>query len=351
MPTTFPATKREGRAKRSDETAAQPGHYCDSKGAPTFGLLDARGPSFGALVASCGFLSTLLVVAVILGQPRRADQAASETIVTPLWLPSKPLPADSGSNAAQPPKRAEPIDPPASSLPLDQPAQVSTGPEPPPASHTSQLSVLPLPAGDAFSRALKLVPVASAADQAAIAKPNPSSDLLGAVPLSQLLEHQAALAASLAVLSPDERQALPQVSIRVDAEWLEALPQTQEKLYFSIAPPRPDSLVLAYSPVARTFALERPLRPLWQIRDAQQVPALRTLRATAARRLGISAELLGLYTWHPPALESALRMFVATRIKQTGAQLGSHDVVTVRLASGADGFVMNLEPIRPSGPH
>jgi len=55
---------------------------------------------------------------------------------------------------------------------------------------------------------------------------------------------------------------------------------------------------------------------------------------------------VGLYTWHPPDLENALRMFVRTRMEQMGVHLGPRDMVTVRLASGTDGFVMNLEPLR-----
>jgi len=79
------------------------------------------------------------------------------------------------------------------------------------------------------------------------------------------------------------------------------------------------------------------------------VPALAVLRAAAARRMGASPELVGLYTWHPPELENALRMFVLARTEQIGTHLGPHDVVTVRLASGAGGFVMNLEPVPAVG--
>jgi hypothetical protein len=166
------------------------------------------------------------------------------------------------------------------------------------------------------------------------------------VPLPQLLERQAALAARLAALPAEQRLALPQVSIRVNAEWIEALPQTQEKLYFSLTTPPMDAAVLTYSPAGHTFSWERPLRPLWQIRDGQQVPALAVLRSAAARQLGVPSELVGLYTWHPPMLENALRMFVLGRMEQMGMQWGPGDMVTVRLASGPSGFVMNLETIR-----
>ncbi len=364
MPTTFPATKAEGRPKQSDEAAAeprveqhgaQPVAHPGSNAAPTFALLDQRGPRPGALVASCALLSAMLLVAAALGRPPRTVRAVSEVAVssTPLWLPPNPPSADAeGSAGAEQEPPDESIDPPATSPPFTPPAQAPAEHHPPAASTAPPLlSVLPLRPSDAFSRFVELTPPAPTTGQAAVAAiPKPEPGALGTVPLPQLLERQAALAASLAELSPDERQALPQVSIRVNAEWLEALPQTQERLYFSPVRPRPDSLVLAYSPVTRTFTLERPLQPLWQIRDAQQVPALAALRAAAARRLAVSPELVGLYTWHPPALESALRMFVASRVKQTGAHLGSHDVVTVRLALGASGFVMNLEPLRAADP-
>jgi hypothetical protein len=176
--------------------------------------------------------------------------------------------------------------------------------------------------------------------------PPAAPEAFGALPLRQLLEREAELALGLAALPANQRLAAPQVSIRVNAEWLEALPQTQEKLYFSLTPPRADIRVLAYSPAARTFTWERPQRPLWQIRDSQRVPALAALRAAAARRLGVPPDLVGLYTWHPPLFESALRMFVLGRMEQMGIRLNPRDVVTVRLASGPTGFVMNLEPVR-----
>jgi hypothetical protein len=139
---------------------------------------------------------------------------------------------------------------------------------------------------------------------------------------------------------------LPSLSIRVDADWLEVLPQTKEELYFSATRPKGDSEVLAYLPATHGFALKRPLQPLWQIREAEQVPALAALRSAAASRLGVSPELVGLYTWHPPVLENALRMFVLARMEHMGVQLGPSDVVTVRFASGPDGCLMSLKPIR-----
>jgi hypothetical protein len=173
-------------------------------------------------------------------------------------------------------------------------------------------------------------------------------DALGTLPLPQLIEREGALAASLAALPPARRLALPRLSIRVDADWLEALPQTKEELYFSVTRPQEDSEVLAYLPATHSLTLKRPLRPLWQIREGERVPALAALRSAAARQLGVSPELVDLYTWHPPVLENALRMFVLARMEYLGLQLGPNDVVTVRFASGPGGCLMSLEPIQAS---
>jgi hypothetical protein len=213
-----------------------------------------------------------------------------------------------------------------------------------------QLSVLPLASGDVLSPALKLPPPPAAASHAAADSHKPAPNALGTLPLLQLIEREAALAASLAALPPGRRLALPRLSIRVDADWLEALPQTKEELYFSVTTPQEDSEVLAYLPVTHSFTLKRPLRPLWQISQGEQVPTLAALRSAAAYQLGVSPELVGLYTWHPPVLENALRMFVLARMEHLGVQLGPSDVVTVRFASGPDGCLMSLEPIQASAP-
>jgi hypothetical protein len=175
------------------------------------------------------------------------------------------------------------------------------------------------------------------------------AESLGGLPLSQLIEDQAGLAAGLAALPSAQRLSLPRVSIRVNAEWLEALPKTQERLYFSITTPEADREVLAYVPGTHSFSLERPERPLWQVHDGERVPALAELRAAAGRWLGVSPTLVGLYTWHPPVFENALRMFVLERMQELHVHLGPRDVVTVRLAAGSEGAVMNLEPIRGDG--
>ena len=177
--------------------------------------------------------------------------------------------------------------------------------------------------------------------------PKPAPEALAAVPLPRLIEHEASLAAGLAALTPDQRRTLPRVSIRVNAEWLEALPQTQEKLYFSVAKPQADSEVLAYVPASRNFALERPLLPLWQILDSQQVPELSV--AFGCRPAGCSPGIGGPLHLHPPVFENALRMFVLERMEQMGMPMGPGDLVTVRLATGPAGWVMNLEPLRGAG--
>ena len=175
--------------------------------------------------------------------------------------------------------------------------------------------------------------------------PKIGPESLGELPLTRLIEDQAGLAAGLAALPSAQRLSLPRVSIRVNAAWLEALPKTQERLYFSITTPEADREVLAYVPGTHSFSLERPERPLWQIRDGEQVPALAELRAAAGRWLGVSPKLVGLYTWHPPMFENALRMFVLERMQELHVHLSPRDVVTVRLAAAPEGAVMNLEPI------
>jgi hypothetical protein len=207
-----------------------------------------------------------------------------------------------------------------------------------------QLSVLPLASLDVLSRSLKLPPPPAGAAHAANDAPKPAPDALGALPLPQLIAHQGSLAAGLDSLTPEQRRALPRVSIRVNAEWLEALPLTKEELYFSVIRPQEDSEVLAYFPATHSFSLKRPRRPLWQIREGERVPALAALRSAAAHLLGVSPDLVGLYTWHPPVFENALRMFVLERMQQMRVQMGPSDVVTVRFASGPEGYLMTLEP-------
>jgi len=309
--------------------------------APEFVLLDAGAPRPGALALSFGFSSALVVLAVVLTRPMSATPAARAEIISeiamargPLWLPANPRLLDSQGSATPhsdpdpPAEAAAPVDPPAAVLPK---LQLSLRPPP-----VEVVSPDPKPAPEAAG-----VTHAPASDAR-----KPAPDALGTLPLPRLIEDEAALAASLAALPAGRRLALPSVSIRVDAEWLEVLPQTKEELYFSVTRPQGDSEVLAYLPATHSFALKRPLQPLWQIREGERVPALAALRSAAASRLGVSPELVGLYTWHPLVLENALRMFVLARMEHMGVQLGPSDVVTVRFASGPDGCLMSLEPIR-----
>lgn len=349
MPATFLATRAESRAERPEKTTAQAGGDPEGSDAPQFVLLDTSGPHPGALVLSFGSLSALLILTVIVSRSLSATRSSraelfSEIVVPrgPLWVPASPPTVDSRESATPLSTSAEPVresPPPATPV---QPAEAAK----PDLLPRSQLAVLPLPSSDVASPALNLAPFATAATHAAAEPRSSAPETLGTLPLPRLLDREAALAAGFAALPPERRLALPQVSIRVNAEWLEALPQTQERLYFSFTTPQAGTAVLAYSPAGQTFTLERPLRPLWQIRDGERVPALAVLRAAAARRLGVSPELVGLYTWHPPDLENALRMFVLARMEQMSVHLGPHDVVTVRVASGTDGLIMSLEPVR-----
>jgi hypothetical protein len=338
MPATFPVTKVETWADLPYAMAAPDPASSD---APEFVLLDAGGPRPGALALSFGFSSALLVLAVVLTRPMSATPPARAEIISeivmargPLWLPASPPPLNSQGSAtphSDPDPLAEaaaPTDPLAAVLPK---LQLSLPPPP-----SEAVSPDPKPASEAAG-----VTHAEASDAR-----KPAPDTLGTLPLPRLIEDEAALAASLAALPPGRRLALPSVSIRVDTEWLEALPETKEELYFSITRPQGDTEVLAYLPATHNFTLKRPLQPLWQIREGEQVPALAALRSAAASRLGVSPELVGLYTWHPPVLENALRMFVLARMEHMGVQLGPSDVVTVRFASGPDGCLMSLEPIR-----
>jgi hypothetical protein len=348
MPATFPATRPESRAERLEKTATQVGGDPEGCAALQFVLLDTSGPHPGALALSFVSLSALLAFAVVMSRPLGVTRSPRSEVFTelvprgPIWLPPNPP-------AENPPKNATPLsasdeavkESPPPAAPVEPAEAASADPLPQP-----QLAVLPL-SSSAVSPALKLAPSATAATHDAPSDLRHSApESLGTLPLPRLLDRESALAAGFSALTAEQRLALPQVSIRVNAEWVEALPQTRERLYFSFAPPLAGVAVLAYSPATQTFTLERPLRPLWQIRDGERVPALAALRAAAARRLGASPELVRLYTWHPPDLENALRMFVLARMQQMGVRLGPHDVVTVRLASGTDGFVMNLEPLR-----
>ena len=364
-------------------------------GVPRFALLETRGPDPLALLLSPVILAALISLPLILGRfPSVARTPRAETITLLVAPPelktlpdistvknpsilSAPLPPAPEPITANTPSReqtetqpaslktdpvapeliaAEPVPPEvvekpapvplpparnaAASTPVAAPAVVEApNPAPAPVPLSAGNNVVPrepLPAPE------NAVPTRASARDGA--RPRPES--LGGVPLAELIDDQAGLAAGLAALPSSERLSLPRVSIRVNAEWLNALPKTQERLYFSITTPEADREVLAYVPGTHSFILERPQQPLWQIHDGERVPALVELRAAAGRWLAVSPNLVCLYTWHPPEFEDALRMFVLERMQELRVHLGPRDVVTVRLASGSGGAVMNLEPIR-----
>ena len=397
MPATFPATKAEGWADAITlRPAGAPDPDC--RGVPRFALLETRGPDPRALALSAVVLSALVSLLIMLARFQSVTRAPSAATVTLLVVPPEPrtLPdisttKNSSESSTLLPQSAEPVTatPPSPELAESQPAPLEAEPltpdlvaaepiprelmeKPPPipiqperavaetaptatpaAMETPKPNPGPVPLGsvnNAVVHDLKLEPDTAGPTRVTardIPKIGPES--LGGLPLSQLIEDQAGLAAGLAALPSAQRLSLPRVSIRVNAEWLEALPKTQERLYFSITTPEADREVLAYVPGTHSFNLERPERPLWQIHDGERVPALAELRAAAGRWLGVSPKLVGLYTWHPPVFEDALRMFVLERMQELHVHLGPRDVVTVRLAAGSEGAVMNLEPIRGDG--
>jgi hypothetical protein len=273
--------------------------------------------------------------------PELAKPEPAPSTTTPIsteLVVAKPIPPQMVENPAPIPAPPEPVV--ASAAPVAAPAVIEEPkPNPQPASQVSTEKVVAHDLKPAWDSA---TPTRATARD--VAPAGPAS--LGRVQLSQLIDEQDGLAAGLAALPSADRLGLPRVSIRVNAEWLEALPKTQERLYFSITTPEADREVLAYLPASHSFNLERPERPLWQIHNGDRVPALAEVRAAAARWLGVSASLVGLYTWHPPVFEDALRMFVLERMQELRVHLGPRDVVTVRLASGSEGTVMNLEPLR-----
>ena len=325
---------------------------------PEFVLLESTGPRPAALLLSFSFLIALLALSVVLARPERAATASrgefvSEAFSTrgPLWLPARRSELNSRSSANSHLAAGRPAEDSHPRRFSEPPAETSSRINPPEASLPKlRLSRMPLAPSDVLSITRELPPPPGSTQVAAGDARKLAPDALGALPLPQLIAHEATLAAALAALPPARRLALPRLSIRVDADWLEVLPQTKEELYFSVTRPQDESEVLAYLPSTHNFILKPPLRPLWQVRDGEQVPALAELRAAAAQQLGVSSELVGIYTWHPPVLENALRMFVLARMERLGVQLGPSDVVTVRFASGPDGCLMTLEPIQTAAP-
>jgi hypothetical protein len=387
MPATFPATKAERWADAITlPPAGDPDPGCS--GVPRFALLETHGPDPRALALSAVVLSALVSLSIILARfPSVTHTSHSETVTSLVAPPELRTLTDSSTTknsnesltilpqsaetvGAQPirptPLKAESITPdpvaveptqrelvempPPTPIQPERAVAETAPPAPLAAMEAPKLNPTALPLGsidnNVVAHNLKMVPEAASPTRITASDvPKIGPDSLGALPLSQLIEDGAGLAAGLAALPSAQRLSLPRVSIRVNSEWFEALSKTQERLYFSITTPEADREVLAYVPDTHSFNLERPERPLWQIRDGERVPALAELRAAAGRWLGVSPTLVGLYTWHPPMLENALRMFVLERMRELHVHLGPRDLVTVRLAAGPEGAVMNLEPI------
>jgi hypothetical protein len=392
MPATFPATKAETWA---DAIILRPKVEPDpaDMDVPRFALLETRGLDPRAFLLSVVILTSLVYLSIALGRFPSVTQSPPEWTVTLIMPPpalqmppdistaknprevsallpmAKEPDADTPSLPEPAMSRPEPIksEPPApeivaakSNLPeiVEKPTPVPVQPDPAVASparaeapavvEPPKPSPAPVPQPAINNVAAHDLKAADSAAPARVAAPDASPAgpaSLGGAPLSQLIDAQDALAASLAALPSAARLGLPRVSIRVNAEWVEALPKTQERLYFSITTPEQDREVLAYLPDSHSFNLERPERPLWKIYDGDRVPALADLRVAAGRWLGVSPNLVSLYTWHPPVFEDAIRMFVLERMQELGVHLGPRDVVTVRLAAGPAGTVMNLEPL------
>ncbi len=389
MPATLRAPKAEPRLA-AVVPRPRGGMAAEDRSVPRFALIATPPPDPRAMLLSPIILATVLISFVALGRLPHAAPAHLADDVTMLVPPPEPLTLPDLSAArvrselpVPPQSLGEPtkIDPPAPKLAEFKPAPrkaeavtshlVAAKPVPPEMEEKpAQIPSLPEHSANATAPTPATVPppkpepaiiaarsVNTADGQGPKQEPaaaNPARDgliqrapsSLGGLPLSQLIAEQDGLAAGLAALPSRERLGLPRVSIRVNAEWVAALPRTQERLYFSITAPQTDREVLAYLPESHSFDLERPERPLWQIHDGERVPALAELRDEAGRWLGVSPELVGLYTWHPPVFEDALRMFVLERMQELRVHLDPRDIVTVRLAPGPGGTLMNLEPIR-----
>ncbi|MGB9488468.1 MAG: hypothetical protein WCD04_20425, partial [Terriglobia bacterium] len=226
MPATFPVTQAETWA---DVPYAMADPNSASSDAPEFVLLDAGAPHPGALALSFGFSSALVVLAVVLARPSSVASPARAEMISEivmargaLWLPANPPPLESPGSATP---HSDP-DPPAQEshpLPVADPPAEAAAPVDPPAVVLPklQLSFRP-PPSQVVSHDPKPAPEAAGVTHAAASDARkPAPDALGTLPLPRLIEDEAALAASLAALPPGRRLALPRLSIRVDAEWLE----------------------------------------------------------------------------------------------------------------------------------
>lgn len=192
----------------------------------------------------------------------------------------------------------------------------------------------------------------SVAQAAAITEPPRADDrpVFTPIPLQELVSNQGILAASFAALSLEERLAFPQVSILVNGDWVQALAESKEMLYFATITPRPDGRVLTYSASADQFTFQYPGSPLWRVERPESVPELERLRQAAGRRLQVNPDLIQIFTWHTPEFENALRALILRKIADAGLRVSEVGPITVRFRVTATGFVLEIEPLAPAGP-
>lgn len=174
--------------------------------------------------------------------------------------------------------------------------------------------------------------------------------ILTPIPLRELVSKQGMLAASFAALSLEDRLAFPQVSILVNGDWVQALAESKEKLYFATITPRSDGMVLTYSASAGQFAFEHPGSPLWRVERSETVPELERLRQAARDRLQVNPDLIQIFTWHPADFENALRALILRKIAEAGLRVSDVGPITIRFHSTATGFVLEMGPLAAAGP-
>jgi hypothetical protein len=148
-------------------------------------------------------------------------------------------------------------------------------------------------------------------------------------------------------LPSEEKAAFPPLYVTVNSDWLLALPQTGERLYFSGKVPNPDTTVLAFSPL-KGFFWEQAQSPLWRVESPELVPELENLRGEAAQQLGLPRDDIEIYTYHPPMLESALQALVLRRIEESGLHPSEVASATVSFHVTQDGFIIELESLKLS---
>lgn len=169
--------------------------------------------------------------------------------------------------------------------------------------------------------------------------------LLGSVTLREIVHGEKSLAAEFTALPPEERVTFPRVYIRVNSEWVQALPETGEKLYFSSSTPTKGGMALTYDPSSGRFVLDQVSTPLWRVENPGVVSGLDRLMAEAALQLGLPAGLIQVFTWHPTDFENAIKAVILRRISDSATVPAEIDSVTVSFRSTDRGYVLDLDPI------